>query len=236
MKIRIVLGCLIVFIATAVTARSQQVVYVCPEGTYETSFFGYRECKSLTDEPSRPANQKSQALTAAETTLGLAMIGSKTLDNAARVLKDPRNKNYENGQWLFDEPKTGEFCSASFLRRDVGVMVLGPGGGIPGAFLIFFGPQVPKSKEIAKIKVTLTQTGGDPPQTVQALNFTHPTMQDYGTIVFAVPSFEAALAGTEDVHKFGVSVQGKSVIDVEWNGGFAARDKLKQCAAQRAKK
>jgi hypothetical protein len=234
MKMKFIFSCLVVFAASS-AAWSQQVVYVCPEGTYETTFFGYRECKSLSNEPQRPKNEsKSQALNAAETTLGLAMIGSKTLADAAKVLKDPRNKNYENGQWIFDEPKTGEFCAANFLRRDTGVMVLGPGGAIPGAFLIFYGPKVPKSKEIAKIKVTLTQTGF-PPQTVQALNFTHPTIEDYGTIVFAVPSFEAGLSGTEDVHKFGVSVQGKSVIDIEWKAGLAARDKLRACAAQRAK-
>lgn len=234
MNMKFIFGCLIVFAASA-TAWSQPVIYVCPEGTYESTFFGYRECKSLTDEPSRPKKQKSQALNAAETTLGLAMIGSKMSADAAKALKDPRNKNYENGQWIFEEPKTGEFCAASFMRRDVGVMVLGPGGGIPGAFLIFYGPQIPKSKEIAKIKVTLTQTNYAS-QTVQALNFTHPSIEDYGTIVFAVPSFEAGLAGTEDIHKFGVSVQGKSVFDIEWNGGFAARDTLKACAAQRTQK
>ena len=52
----------------------------------------------------------------------------------------------------------------------------------------------------------------------------------------AVPSLDALLDTMLGVHGFDLLVKGKSVAKVDWTGGHAARDKLKSCAAKRARK
>jgi hypothetical protein len=160
------------------------------------------------------------------------MVGSKVLADLARVVKDPAYKGYSEGEWFFDEPANGESCSASFMRRGVGVTVLGPSRNLPGAFLIFFGPDLPAPPALTKNRITLSQTG-EQPATVQALNSAFPPIEKYGAVMFQVPTIEAALDGIEDVHKFGVAVGSKSLVEIEWTGGHAARDKLKQCVARK---
>jgi hypothetical protein len=222
---------LVAFLAAAIQA--QRVVYVCPEGTYLSSVFGYTECTPLDGGRSeRPAEPRPERPNIGSTALGVAMIGSKVLADLARVVKDPKYKGYSEGEWFFDDPANGESCSATFMRRGVGVTLLGPSRNLPGAFLIFFGPDIPAPATLMKNRITLSQTG-EQPATVQALNSAFPPVEKYGAVLFQVPTVDAALNGIEDVHVFGVAIDKKDLAKIEWTGGHAARDKLKQCVARR---
>ncbi|MBX3295516.1 MAG: hypothetical protein KF762_07375 [Acidobacteria bacterium] len=222
---------IVVFLVAGVQA--QRVVYVCPEGTYLSEVFGYIECKPFNDRGQGREEPRPERPSIASTTLGVAMIGSRVLADLARVVKNPAYKGYAEGEWFFEEPSNGESCSATFMRRGVGVTVLGPSRSLPGAFLIFFGPNLPTPPTLTKRRVTLSQTGGNKPATVQALSSAFPPVENYGSIIFQVPTAEAALNNIEDVHKFGVAIDGKVLAEIEWNGGHTARDRLRKCVELR---
>jgi hypothetical protein len=64
-------------------------------------------------------------------------------------------------------------------------------------------------------------------------NTAMPGIDGYGAVIFAVPSAQAAMEGMTDTLRLDVELQGKSIVGVDYSGGFAARDQLKQCIARR---
>jgi hypothetical protein len=155
-------------------------------------------------------------------------------------LKDPKFAAFWNGEWIEKEALTtnpGQFCTATFLYRGEGAMLIGPGGLYESAFLAFFGPQVPAPKEIRKLKATLEQSD-EQPATLTTFNMALPWAKDYGMVLFQVPSIDALLGGILDKQAFRVSVEEKGVAgkynrtiaELEWHSGLAARDILANCA------
>ena len=142
------------------------------------------------------------------------------------------------GGWEFFQGKNGaqpgESCTAMFWRKDAIVVLSGPGGGSKRAFLTFFGKDIPSPANVKTIKVTLTQNN-DVPQTVKAFNYKLPNAS-FGSIGLAVPTIEAALAGMEDTIRYDLVTDGKSVVNIEWYGGLAARDRLRACLSARVNK
>lgn len=158
--------------------------------------------------------------------------------NAAEVDKltnDPRFQRYHNGGWDFfqseEGAKAGEYCAALYWKGDGLVQISGPGGDYRGAMITFWGPDIPKPKDFARVRVTLKQTG-DPPQTVEAFNYLIPD-HEFGALALAVPSIDAALAGMIDVAAFELLISGKTVAKVDWTDGLAARDALRDCVQGR---
>jgi hypothetical protein len=149
---------------------------------------------------------------------------------------DPNYQRYANGGWEYfqDAPdaKPGELCTAFFAKQGGYVAVTSPGGDSPNAYLTFWGADVPRPTQVKKVKITLAQSGGDPPQTVMAFNTFNPATS-LGGLILAVPTVDALLDNMLDVHNFAVSIGGKPVAEVEWTGGHAARDKLKSCIRKR---
>jgi hypothetical protein len=167
--------------------------------------------------------------------LGTMLEAQKRIEDKAKLMKDPKYKAYINGSWTYfqdtNAKKPGEFCSAFFTRAEGFAMLSGPGSGYDGALLTFWGMNVPKPKEVRKIKVTLKQTD-DKPQTVTAFNY-YNAAHGMGAIALAVPSIEAAPAGILDKHEFELVVGGKSVAKVKWHSGLAMKKKLATCVAKR---
>lgn len=147
-----------------------------------------------------------------------------------------RYQRYKNGSWAFfqDAPnaKPGELCTAFFSRKGGYVSVTTPGSDSPNAYLTFWGQNVPKPKDATKVKVSLLQTGDAAPQTVTAFNMLNPSTS-MGGILMAIPNVDALLDNMTDVLAFTLTMDGKTVAQVEWNGGIAARDKLKACVAKK---
>lgn len=156
---------------------------------------------------------------------------SGNLDRQAALEKDPKFRRYREGFWDHFRARAGatvgEYCMAMFANLDGMVAISGPGGDYRGAMLTFWGPDVPKPRDMATVQVKLDQFDG-PAQTVKAFNYTQPGT-DSGVIAFAVPTIEAALETMVDRQPFELSIKGKPVLKIEWHGGHAARDRLRAC-------
>jgi hypothetical protein len=155
-----------------------------------------------------------------------------------RIMKSPKYQAYMRGGWEFFQGKNGEqpgeSCAAMFWRKDVIFIISGPGRGNKDAYLTYFGKDVPRPQSIKTVNVTLTHNNSAT-KTVKAFNFKSPD-SSFGSIGLAVPSIEAALAGMEDTGRYDLAMDGKSVANIEWYGGLAARDRLRKCLSARVKK
>lgn len=161
------------------------------------------------------------------------------VDNMAerqKLMQNPLYQRYENGGWEYfqdeNQPVPGDFCSAFYWKRDGFVRLSGPGADFDGAIMTFWGQNIPRPETVQKVQVTLRQSNGGPPQTVEALNYFLPR-DKYGAIAFLVPTMDALLDNILDVHGFDIAMNEQSVAKVDWTGGFAARDYLRQCYSQR---
>lgn len=151
-----------------------------------------------------------------------------------RLIKSPKYQAYMRGGWEFSEGKNGQSCSAMFWRKNSILTIFGPSENYKGSFVAFMGEDVPRPASVEKIKVTLTQTDY-PSQTTQAHNFKLPNAS-WGSIVLGFPTIEGALAAMKDTHRYDLAMEGKSVVNIEWYGGLAARDRLRKCLNARVNK
>lgn len=98
-----------------------------------------------------------------------------------------------------------------------------------GALLMFTGVNIPKPRKFREIAATLTQTG-EAPAKVKVFNYARdPRMGPFGTLVFAVPTMEAALAGMTDELEFAIAIDRKEVFRMAWKEGLMAGDELRKC-------
>jgi hypothetical protein len=142
-------------------------------------------------------------------------------------------REFMDGSWFHD--MSGEdACVATFMRQGSGAMAVALGGRDDWALLGVFSPTAPRPSTMQTIQVSLTQTG-DPPASVSAFSLPLAWDRDHsGLIVFAVPSAGALIDGLLDAQSFDVAIQGKSVAQVAWTGGLAARAELAACIAGRS--
>lgn len=154
---------------------------------------------------------------------------------AASAADEALRRRHAEGGWSYfqDVPDAapGEYCAALYWKGDGLVRISGPGGDFTGAMLTFWGPGVPRPAEVRRVPVVLRQTD-EPPQRVQAFHYALPG-EAFAAVALAVPTLEDALAGMLDQHRFEVELDGRTVATVAWTQGFAARDQLRACAAQR---
>ncbi|QWP75771.1 hypothetical protein J5226_19490 [Lysobacter sp. K5869] len=152
------------------------------------------------------------------------------LEERQRIDSDPQYKRLVQGQWDFFPKGDGgrdDSCAAMFSNNQGVVRVMGPGPGFKGATLTFWGTDIPKPKSMDTVRMTLLQPKA-PPTTVPVFNYYNPA-EKLGAVVFVVPSIEAALGAFEETQHFEVAQDGKSLIKIDWTGGVAAREKLRQC-------
>ncbi|MDY6946159.1 MAG: hypothetical protein SXG53_10595 [Pseudomonadota bacterium] len=146
-------------------------------------------------------------------------------------------KKMQEGHWQYfqanSSAKRGEYCTAMFIKQNMSVAILGPGGQYQGALMMFTAltsnDTFPQSEQPRVIQVNLKQ-GNDPAATVGVFNFNLGKWQT-PVVTFAVPTIEAALQGMEDTLDFHLQYEGKDIGSIEWHSGIAARDELKKCIA-----
>lgn len=159
------------------------------------------------------------------------------LGRIEELKKDPRYAPIIAGKWDFyqDRPsgRPGEYCAALFTNAAGMLRVSGPGGDYPGAMITFWGPDIPKPDKLRIIKVALTQSDDNKPQTVRAYNYTQGNL-DYGAVAFTIPSASALVDNMIDRLSFTLEVDGKRVLFMGWHSGLKARDKLRQCMGKRS--
>lgn len=156
-----------------------------------------------------------------------------------KLESDPQYRRYVNGGWTYFQDaiaaRPGELCTAFFTKRDSFVAVTGPDGETADAWLTFWGPDVPTPVDAKRVNVSLAQSGGNPPQMVSAFNSFNPA-NGMGGITLRVPTVDGLLDNMLDVHSFTVSLDGKTVSQIDWTGGHAARDQLRACIAKGARR
>lgn len=161
----------------------------------------------------------------------------RELDEIDAMYADPRYQRFINGGWDHYQSRSpagpGEFCAATYLSRDGMITLTGVDSSWDGAMLMFVGENIPKPETFREISATLTQNG-EAPATVRVYNYERkPEMPEVGTLVFAVPTMNAALAGMTDELEFAISIEGEEVFRMAWKDGLTARDELRECVRQR---
>lgn len=164
----------------------------------------------------------------------------KQLEAQAReeqIQADARYQRWLNGSWEFFQSREpaapGEYCTAMYQSRDGLIALRGFDKSWDGALLMFTGEKIPQPRKFREITATLTQTG-DAPAKVQVYNYARdPRMGKLGTLVFAVPTMNAALAGMTDELEFAIAIDGKEVFRMAWKDGLKARDELRKCVRKR---
>ncbi len=149
----------------------------------------------------------------------------------AALMNDPRYQAFLDGEWIHTTG-AGDVCSIVFMRGGVGAIIAALGGPNDPAIFLFFGMDIPAPAKTRTIKATLSQTG-DKPATVDVFNSALPWNGNFGTVVFAVPTANAALGGILDTQEFGVGIGGETKAEIAWTGGNAAKAALKKCLASR---
>lgn len=188
----------------------------------------YDEIKAIQNRPPNflpPRDREGEKLEAAVRSIQL------NVQERAKLLKDPEYVRYLTGKWrLLPSPKDGkkgEYCSAFFSREGVILTLSGPGGDYKGALLVFMSADIPRPKMQEQIKVTLIQND-EPPVTTTALNHSSPS-HSFGEIIMPVPTIDALLSNMEDVQRFDLQINGKSIAKIRWHSGLAASAELRKC-------
>ena len=150
--------------------------------------------------------------------------------------KDPVLMRHVNGFWQHYQAKKpaapGELCAATYTNLNGSITLNGVDKRWEGGLLTFIGKDIPQPDQFREITATLTQSGGSP-ATVRIFNAqSSAAMRGYGTLTFAVPSMNAALAGMSDKQEFAISIEGKEVFRMSWKDGSGARDTLRNCMRQ----
>ena len=123
----------------------------------------------------------------------------------------------------------GEYCTAAYWTEAGGIILAGPGGEFKNASITFLGPEIPPIKgEPKKVSVGLLQTGDTQPQGVKAYHYFNNSLKT-GSVGLEIPSIDALVDNMLDTHNFQLWFEGDPVVDLTWTGGFAARERLKQC-------
>ncbi len=169
--------------------------------------------------------------------VGIAQIQERNTKEFAKLQKDPRYQTYLHGGWEYFDGRPGaapgDYCTAVFWRKDGFIILSGPGDNYDGAMLMFAGNAVPKPPKMKLVKAVLSQTSASP-ATIKAFNFQkNAETPEIGTIAFAVSSAQALMGGMEEKNDFAVSIDGKEVFRLGWQGGLAARDKWGECVFKR---
>lgn len=142
------------------------------------------------------------------------------------------------GVWGVESTSTpeGNLCAATFAKQHttndgvIGGMVtiMGFQHPKPDAWLMFHGAGLPKPRNVEKLKITLQQDD-EPPQTVQVFNYRYGTSREMGVVAFAVPGLAAALDGMRDKQSLKLSLDGKTLMTIQWTDAAPVIKKLRQC-------
>jgi hypothetical protein len=154
-----------------------------------------------------------------------------------KVRRDPALRRVVIGYWDSYQTRQsagpGEFCAASYINLDGVITVSGFDKSWDGGLLIFMGKNIPKPKSLTELTVTLTQSG-EKPATIKVFNpAASETMGNYGTLILAIPSMNAAVAAIEENQDFTVSAEGKELFRMSWKEGEKAREALRDCLRRR---
>lgn len=124
-------------------------------------------------------------------------------------------------------PRKG--CAITYYAGEQAVSYIGPSDNINEAFVSVTSAAIPNIAKPNIIKVTLA-ADGEPDRIVPATHLSIAGL-DQGLILFLLPNIESALVTMQDVAGVRVVLDKKPVFNLRWEGGHAARDKMRACLA-----
>lgn len=188
-------------------------------------------------------------------------IGDQIIEEERRAVPPRLREVYEEllkGTWLFGKSRAGDpfpTCMASFYFRQGGIMFLDWGGPEPGTMFAFFSTNIPRARQVARIRVQLEQSGQL--QEVDAFHTAH-SLRQMGMVMLRVPSTAALLSAIEDVQDYrlllderqltrsatiigrmrdrgGPTGRYQEVLRNHWHSGLSARDSLTACLREQGR-
>ena len=213
-------------------------------GSTGGGYAGYKcvGCNIFTDPNSPPSEEAIRAAIENEKQTARTLENQKKMreyeaEEKKRLEAHPAYQRYKQGEWkIFQSKKNsapGDNCVAMWSKERGAVSIVGPGKAYKGGMLIFWSTDIPMPSDTKTVAVTLKQSKYQP-QSVNALNFSVPNIQA-GAIGLTVPNIDTALNTMLDVEHFIVEMGGRTVADIDWTDGLAARTKLSQCVNNRQK-
>ncbi|MES2729588.1 MAG: hypothetical protein V4621_05765 [Pseudomonadota bacterium] len=159
-----------------------------------------------------------------------AIVQAMAADYKAMMV-EAQKPEFLAGKWVYPgselNPRPADMiCSALFTRRSVGLALLGPPKGEKSASMMFFSPDIPPTTANNKVPVSLKQSGG-PAQNTTAVHM--PFNASFGSLIFYVPTMQLLTDNMYEKETFDVIMNGKSVAEIEWTGGLAAKNQLTTC-------
>jgi hypothetical protein len=158
-------------------------------------------------------------------------IAREEAEHQRKLAEDPAYARFYNGFWInspAEDITPARSCFVHFTRKGQGVVLAGPGGDYRGGTLSFYGFQVPRSKQLKTITMTLGQDS-DLPQQVRVFSGHTPWLEQMGMVHFAVPDIDAALAGMTDEMIFDLGQNGERALLIKWHSGHKQRDEMRAC-------
>jgi hypothetical protein len=124
--------------------------------------------------------------------------------------------------------RAGQSCAMTYVDGDLALGYIGPSKDWEYSYFFVSGPDVPIAAKAKEVGATLA-TGLDRPQQVKAIH--HPVQGRRSAVLFQLTDIQAALAAMQDSEAVAVSIEGAAVFNARWQGGFAARDRMRECLA-----
>ena len=160
---------------------------------------------------------------------------AQALSRYQAAQSNPKLQALAQGQWHLFSPnspkKPGQGCANAFANQQ-GVVLLSAVPGYKEAVITFIGPEIPKPSVDRKTKATIDQFDG-PAATITVLNHSLGEGERLGAITMEVPTMDLLLGTMVEKQPFEITMEGKPVIKIEWHGGIAARDQLRNCIRSR---
>lgn len=123
-------------------------------------------------------------------------------------------------------------CAAIYYSPNGLVRVAGPTKALPFSTITFHTPAIDRPETNRLIPIYLENSdiadGKTAKATVKAVNWATSDRQT-GFITFEIPSTAELVSGLTDRMAFKVAVAGKTVADLQWDGGNEAKAKLGKC-------
>lgn len=136
----------------------------------------------------------------------------------------------DNGTWLMKAgDKKGMSCSAIYFKGDTKFMMSGPTVSSPGGAIVFSGKAVPATATMRETKVTITDSDGS--ATVTALHA--PGDAESGPVLMVPTNMKSTVARMSDRSPIKFALDGKTVFDIQMEGGRKLQSAMQQCMAKR---
>lgn len=222
----------LVLFSAAFTSSASAQSYACPTGPgYGERIIGMQGnlplCEAMPADATGPGASDPMEATIrnmAEVSRGLADSMGYMLSLAKEIGR------IEAGGWKYSSP--GQSCSATFISPAGFVRIDGPTKTLNTPLLTFYSTRVANPNGYKTVDIAFENTSLDSGEgasmAVKGLNWSSADGGG-GFLSLQLAATAVLVRGLEDNMGFKLSVAGKPVVNISWNGGNEAKAKLAKC-------